>query len=173
MPLKERPSRSRLTATTPFGSELDRVDFDSVLLVSIGRPGPVTTPPGWGAGADRDPLLTRDELGMRLGERETVDLELPELDDSPLDPELLEPELPLELDPDDPEEPDEPEEPDDPEEPLPRGTAWAPATLGAASANETTRLSARRVDLAMVVLPRSQDLCGRLKCNSTATRQCP
>ena len=56
---------------------------------------------------------------MRLGERETLDLELPELDDSPaldpelLEPELLEPELPPELDPDDPEDPDEPEEPDD------------------------------------------------------------
>jgi hypothetical protein len=171
----------RLTAVTPFGNELDRVEFDSVLPVSIGRPGPVTTPPGWTAGADRDPplpLLTRDELGMRLGERETLDLELPELDDSPaldpelLDPELLEPELPPELDPDDP-EPEEPDEPEDPDEPLPRGTAWAPATVGAARANETTRLSARRVDLAMVVLPRSQDLCGRLKCNSTATRHCP
>ena len=157
--MTERPLLPRLTAVTPFGSELGRSEFDSVLAVSIGRPGPVTTPPGWAAGVDRDPLplLTRDELGMRLGERDTPDRELPELDDSPaLDPELVEPELPLELDPDDPDEPDEPDEPEEPDDPeeLPRGTAWAPATLGAASANETTRLSARRVDLAMVGLPR-------------------
>jgi hypothetical protein len=59
----------------------------------------------------------------------------------------VEPLLPPELDPDEPEL-------EDPDE-LPRGTACAPARLGAASANETARLSARRVDLAMVVLPRS------------------
>lgn len=88
---------------------------------------------------------------MRLGDRETLEPSEPEDElEPPLpepEPELVEPELPPELDPEDPEL----EEPDD----VPRGTACAPARLGAASANETTRLSARRVDLAMVVLPRS------------------
>ncbi len=95
--------------------------------------------------------------GIRLGERETVDRDSPpELDDvlEPplLDPELEEPELPPELDPDDPDDPDEPEDE------LPRGTACAPARLGAARANETRRLSVRRVDLSMAVLPKSKGL---------------
>jgi len=89
--------------------------------------------------------------GIRLGAREVLDdPELPEPElggfDSP-PPELelveLEPPEPPELDPDDPEL-DEPEE-------LPRGTACAPATPGAARTKATTRLSARRVDLGMVV----------------------
>ena len=116
------------------------------------------TPPG---AVDRAAVLptregVRDEdeldVGMRLGERETLDSDPPELDDEELEPplelepELLEPELP-ELDPDDPEL-------DDPELELPRGTACAPARLGAANATEMTRLKARRVDLAMVVTPR-------------------
>ena len=113
---------------------------------------------------------------MRLGDRET--LESPEPDDEleplllepELEPELVEPELPPELDPEDPEEP----EPEDPDE-LPRGTACAPARLGAASANETTRLSARRVDLAM---PRTPEVLegtspGLPDCNSTATGPSP
>ena len=135
------------------------------------------TPPG-AAAADRDAELpvrddVRDEdeldVGIRLGERETLDSDPPELDEEEeeLEPplELLDPELPPELDPDDPEL-------DDPELELPRGTACAPARLGAASATEMTRLKARRVDLAMVVTPRgpakaSSNVSG---CNSTATR---
>jgi hypothetical protein len=98
-------------------------------------------------------LPARDELddGIRLGDRETLDPPEPAVElEPPEEPELLDPELPPpEL------EPDEPDDPEEPDELLPRGTACAPARLGAASANETTRLSARRVDLAMVVLPRS------------------
>ncbi|HYN09142.1 MAG TPA: hypothetical protein VES67_17300 [Vicinamibacterales bacterium] len=154
----ERPSRVRLTAVAiappgpeadPERSELDSSDPDGTARL------PDTTPPGCtGAdrGADRS-LPFRDglEVGMRLGDRETLEPSEPEDElEPPLpepEPELVEPELPPELDPEDPEL----EEPDD----VPRGTACAPARLGAASANETTRLSARRVDLAMVVLPRS------------------
>jgi hypothetical protein len=129
------------------------------------------TPPG---AADRAAVLpTRDgvrdedelDVGMRLGERETLDSDPPELDDEELEPplelELLEPELPPELDPDDPEL-------DDPELELPRGTACAPARPGAASAMEMTRLKARRVDLAMVVTPRGLSK-GPLPTSSAAT----
>ena len=138
-------------------------------------------PPGSGAERGAAPA-TRDgvcepDVGMRLGARETPDEpELPafELDgfDSPppLDPELelVVPELPEpELDPDDPEL-DEPEE-------LPRGTACAPATAGAARTNATTRLSTRRVDLGMVALPRSRGGTSSTpaNCNSTATESWP
>lgn len=133
------------------------------------------TPPG---AADRAAVLAtregvRDEdeldVGMRLGERETLDSDPPELDD-----EELEPPLELELEPE-PEllEPELPElDPDDPELELPRGTACAPARLGAASATEMTRLKARRVDLAMVVTPRglAKASSNVLGCNFTATR---
>jgi len=84
-----------------------------------------------------------------LGVRElTPDDELPDDVSEPPEP----PEPPEELPPDDPED-----EPDDPEEVvLPRGTAWAPAVTGAASAIATSKDSVRRVDLAMVVLLRPQ-----------------
>ena len=168
--------RSRLATTTLPGADTEVVDSDTPL---VDREPLEMTPPG---AADRAAVLptregVRDEdeldVGMRLGEREALDSDPPELD--PLDPlddeelepplELLEPELPPELDPDDPEL-------DDPELELPRGTACAPARLGAASAIEMTRLKARRVDLAMVVTPRgpakaSSNVSG---CNSTATR---
>jgi hypothetical protein len=88
---------------------------------------------------------------MRLGARETVAPELlPDFDEPDSPP--LEPELELVVDPpEEPElDPDEPLELDEPDE-LPRGTACAAATAGAASTNETMRLSARRVDLGMVV----------------------
>lgn len=105
-------------------------------------------------------LPVRDPAGSLLGDRETFDPELRELDVSEPPPELELLELPpLELDPEEPDEPDDPEpelDPLDPDDPLPRGIACAPARLGAASATETTRLSARCVDLAMVVLPRSR-----------------
>jgi hypothetical protein len=106
----------------------------------------------------RDAVLpARDPAGSRLGDRETFDPELRELEVSEPPPELELLELPPELEPEEPEDPDEPElDPLDPDEPLPRGIACAPARLGAARATETTRLSARRVDLAMVVLPRSR-----------------
>jgi hypothetical protein len=132
----------------------ERTELDSPDPTGTARPLD-TTPPGW-TGADRALLPVRDDpfdVGIRLGERDTLDPELPDPDDELepplLEPELVEPELPPELDPDDPDDPEL-----DPDE-LPRGTACAPARLGAASANETARLSARRVDLAMAVLPRS------------------
>jgi hypothetical protein len=120
-------------------------------------------PPGSGAERGDAPATLDGEcepdVGMRLGARETFDPELlPELDEPdspPLEPELelVEPELPEEPEPDPDElDPDEPEL-EDPDE-LPRGTACAPARAGAASANETTRLTARRVDLTMGSLSR-------------------
>jgi hypothetical protein len=153
------------------------VDSDTPL---VDREPLAMTPPGAAAaGRDvvpptREGVRDDDELdvGMRLGERETLDPDPPELDpldddelEPPLELELLEPELPPELDPDDPEL-------DDPELELPRGTACAPARLGAASAIEMTRLKARRVDLAMVVTPRglAKASSNALWCNFTATR---
>jgi hypothetical protein len=140
--------------TTRLPGADTEVDSDTPL---VDREPLAMTPPG---ATDRAAVLptregVRDEdeldVGMRLGERETLDSDPPELDDEELEPPLelepLEPELPPELDPDDPEL-------DDPELELPRGTACAPARLGAASATEMTRLKARRVDLAMVVTPR-------------------
>ena len=168
-----------LVATRPPGRDSERTATASPDPpdVDLRLEPPAMTPPG-AAAADRDSLVlirdgARDDedepVEIRLGARETLDSD-PELDDE-LDPplELLEPELPPELDPDDPEDPDDP---DDPELELPRGTACAPARLGAASANATTRLSVRRVDLAMVVTPEvsletSSNVSG---CNSTATR---
>jgi hypothetical protein len=118
-------------------------------------------PPGSGTERGVAPLMRDGEfepdVGMRLGARETLDdPEPPEpeldgldgFDSPPLEPELelVDPELPEpELDPDDPEL-------DDPDE-LPRGTACAPATPGAARTKALTRLSARRVALVMVALP--------------------
>jgi hypothetical protein len=169
----------RLTAViAPPGLEEDP---ELSALDPAGTARPDTTPPGCtGAerGADRA-LPFRDELdvGMRLGDRET--LEPPEPDDEDelepplLEPELEDPELPPELDPEDPDDPDDPE-PEDPDE-LPRGTACAPARLGAPSANATTRLSARRVDLAMGRTPEVGEgtSAGLLNCNSTATGPSP
>jgi hypothetical protein len=115
-------------------------------------------PPGSGTERGVAPLMRDGEfepdVGMRLGARETVD------DPEPLEPALggfdsLPPELELvELEPPEPEldPPDDPEL-DEPEE-LPRGTACAPATPGAARTKAITRLSARRVDLGMAALPR-------------------
>lgn len=145
-------------ATRPPGLDSDRTEKESPEAPTVDREPPARTPPG-AAAAGRDALLpvrdgVRDEeldVEIRLGERETLDdSDPPELDEE-LEPPLeleLEPELPPELEPDDPDEP----EPEDPEL-LPRGTACAPARLGAVSVKATMRLKARRVDLAMVVTP--------------------
>jgi hypothetical protein len=167
-------------ATRPPGLDSDRTETDSPDAPTVDREPPARTPPG-AAAAGRDALLpvrdgVRDEeldVEIRLGERETLDdSDPPELDEE-LEPPLeleLEPEPPPELEPDDPDEPDEPEL-EDPEL-LPRGTACAPARLGAVSVKAMMRLKARRVDLAMVVTPEAERRASSnvLGCNSTATR---
>jgi hypothetical protein len=163
--------------TAPPGRFSDRTEKLSPEAPLVDR---ATVPPGAAAAVRAAELPVRDgvredefDVEIRLGVREELDSDPPELDDDELEPplelELDDPELPPELDPDDP---DEPDDPDDPDLDDPRGTAWAPARPGAASAKAMTRLRARRVDLAMVVTPevsRKTSSYGS-GCNSTATR---
>ncbi|MGE5837113.1 MAG: hypothetical protein ACM4AI_21745 [Acidobacteriota bacterium] len=156
MTVRPGPVRPPDVMAVPPGA-LGRTLSESPPLRATAVRAPETMPPGSGTERGVAPL-TRDgefepDVGMRLGARETVD-----------DPELLEPELGgFDSPPPEPElvelEPPEPalDPPDDPEldepEELPRGTACAPATPGAARTKAMTRLSARRVDLGMVRSP--------------------
>jgi hypothetical protein len=139
------------------------------LPLTTGRPAPLTTPPGSEDRVRDAEFPARELAGSRLGERETLEPELRGLDARDPPPELLE--LPLELEPDDPEDPEDPDEPElEPDEPLPRGMACAAARLGAASATETARLRARRIEVAMARAPEvgTGPLAIGTQCNSTA-----
>jgi hypothetical protein len=174
MPVVPRPVLLRPDVTIVPPGEPERRLSDSPARETADLP-PETMPPGSGAERGDAPATLDGEcepdVGMRLGARETFDPELlPELDEPDSPP--LEPELEL-VDPEPPEDPElDPDEPEleDPDE-LPRGTACAPARAGAASTTETTRLSARRADLAMAALPRFLRGISSTgaSCNSTAT----